>query len=182
MLFNSFLRDSGPSSELCAKYSPLLPAELTAVWKTYGFGTLLDGYLKLTDPEDYRSLLCDSYVLGDDAIPIFVTAFADIVTWERGRYIRMVRFRDGTFQGMAAGFNFFWGDLGSGAFDRQFFDLALYKSAVDLHGPLQFDECFGFVPLLGLGGRKSADCLRKVKIKEHIALITQALGKVGANL
>ncbi|WP_297980895.1 T6SS immunity protein Tdi1 domain-containing protein [uncultured Oscillibacter sp.] len=47
-------------------------------------------------------------------------------------------------------------------------------------GPLQFDECFGYTPLLGLGGSRKVDNLRKVKITEHIDLITESAGKVGA--
>ena len=31
-----------------------------------------------------------------------------------------------------------------------------------------FDECYGYVPLLGLGGSEKVDNLQKVKIKEHI--------------
>ena len=42
-----------------------------------------------------------------------------------------------------------------------------------MHGSLSFDECFGYVPLLGLGGAKKVENLKKVKIREHIELITQ---------
>lgn len=40
MLFDGFLRCSGASARLCAKFSALLPAGLTEVWKKYGFGPL----------------------------------------------------------------------------------------------------------------------------------------------
>ncbi|MBQ6523394.1 MAG: DUF1851 domain-containing protein [Atopobiaceae bacterium] len=36
----------------------------------------------------------------------------------------------------------------------------------------------GYVPLLGLGGRETVNNLRKVKIREHIALIAQMVGGV----
>ena len=39
-----------------------------------------------------------------------------------------------------------------------------------------FDECFGYVPLLALGGPETADHLEKVKLREHIALISQFTG------
>lgn len=84
------------------------------------------------------------------------------------------------FEGIAAGFNFFWSDLADGAFDTRFFELAEYEAATNRWGQLQFDECFGYTPLLGLDGSKKVDNLRKVKIKEHIDLITQSVGKVGA--
>lgn len=182
MLFDGFVKEAGVSPEVFAKFSPLLPPELTEVWQKYGFGSLLDGYLKMVNPEDFQDLLRDTYALGGDAIPIFVTAFADVITWEKGRYIRIVKYKDGTFDGIAAGFRFFWEDLESGVFDGKFFDLELYQAAVKQWGSLRFDQCFGFVPLLGLGGCRQADHLKKVKIKEHIALIAQALGPVGSNL
>ena len=46
-------------------------------------------------------------------------------------------------------------------------------------GELKQDECFGYVPLLGLGGSEKIDNLRKVKIREHIELIAKMTGKVG---
>lgn len=180
MLFDCFVQNEKASRELCAKYSAVLPAALLDVWQKYGFGSLLDGYLKMINPDEYQALLYDSYALGSTAIPIFVTAFADILTWEKGRYIRIVKYKDGVFEGIAAGFDFFWDDLADGVFDTRFFEIADYEAAVEQWGQLQFDECFGYTPLLGLGGNRNADHLRKVKIKEHIDLITQSVGKVGA--
>ena len=180
MLFDCFEQDKVAPQELCAKYNSILPSALLNVWKQYGFGSLLNGYLKMINPDEYQALLNESYVLSSTAIPIFVTAFADILTWEKGRYIRIVKYKDGIFEGIASGFNFFWGDLADGAFDARFFELAEYEAATKSLGQLQFDECFGYTPLLGLGGSKKVDNLRKVKIKEHIDLITQSVGKVGA--
>ncbi len=179
MLFDSFAQDQAASQELCAKYGSTLPSALLNAWKQYGFGSLLNDYLKMINPDEYQVLLHDSYVLSSTAIPIFVTAFADFLTWENGRYIRIVKYKDGIFEGIASGFDFFWGDLADGAFDARFFELAEYEAAVKKLGQLQLDECFGYTPLLGLGGSKKVDNLRKVKIKEHIDLIAQSVGKVG---
>lgn len=179
MLFDGFEKERDAEHELCIKYSSILPQDLVNVWQKYGFGSLMDGYLKIINPDEYKPLLDDSYGLSSTAIPIFVTAFTDIVTWEKGRYIRIIKYKDGTFEGIAAGFNFFWGDLADGAFDTRFFDLAEYEAATNRLGQLQFDECFGYTPLLGLGGSRKVDNLRKVKIKEHIDLIVQSVGKVG---
>lgn len=45
--------------------------------------------------------------------------------------------------------------------------------------PPAYNECYAYTPLLCLGGGKKAEHLRKVKLKEHIALITQVQGKIG---
>ena len=55
----------------------------------------------------------------------------------------------------------------------------MYQAAVERLGKLEFDECFGFTPLLGLGGFEKPEFLDKVKIKEHIAIICYLVGPVG---
>lgn len=84
----------------------------------------------MINPEEYQALLHDSYVLSSTAIPIFVTAFADILTWEKGRYIRIIKYKEGLFEGIAAGFDFFWDDLADGVFDTAHFEIPTYEAAV----------------------------------------------------
>ena len=75
-LFQSFQRERPAPAALCGKYASVLPPELLNVWRGYGFGTLLDGCLKIINPDEYQDLLRDTYALGDSAIPVFATAFA----------------------------------------------------------------------------------------------------------
>ena len=109
-LFQSFQRECPAPAALCEKYASALPPELLKVWRDYGFGTLLDGCLKIINPDEYQDLLRDTYALSDSAIPVFATAFAGLLTWEKGRYLRFVNYQSGTFEGVAAGLKFFWGD------------------------------------------------------------------------
>lgn len=53
-----------------------------------------------------------------------------------------------------------------------------YKDAVAKLGELEFDECFGYTPLLGLGGSEKTENLEKVNTKVHIELITQLVGRI----
>lgn len=178
-LFEDFKRETIIGDEFCMQYTSLLPDELIRIWKQYGFGSLLNGYLKIINPQDYQELLKETYFRGNEAIPIFATAFADIITWEKGRYIRIVKYKNGTFEGIAAGFKFFWSDLADGVFDNRFFELEKYDAAIKKFGTIEFDECFGYTPLLGLGGSEKVDNLRKGKIREHIEIISQLVGKIG---
>ncbi|WP_082116290.1 T6SS immunity protein Tdi1 domain-containing protein [Hymenobacter terrenus] len=43
-------------------------------------------------------------------------------------------------------------------------------------GEPAYDECFGYVPLLALGGPETMEHLEKVKLREHIFLISQFTG------
>lgn len=53
----------------------------------------MGGYLKVVNPEDYQELLKETYFRGNISIPILVTAFGDIVTFEEDQYIGMVKYK-----------------------------------------------------------------------------------------
>ena len=63
-------------------------------------------------------------------------------------------------------------------FLKMYFDIQKYNEAVTKYGNIKFDECFGYVPLLGLGGSEKVDNLKVVKTREHIELITQLVGRI----
>ncbi len=65
------------------------------------------------------------------------------------------------------------------SFTDDYFDLPLYHEAVEKYNVLDYTQCFGFVPLLALGGFKDVNHLDKVKMYEHILLITQLAGPIG---
>lgn len=177
-LFEDYERNNIAEEEVINEYQGLVPDELITVWKEYGFGSLLDGYLKIINPSEYKDIVAMSYFRSNVSTPIFVTAFGDIITWEENKYIRMIKYKNGTFKGIASGFDYFWEDLNTEYFCKKYFELSKYKAAVDKYGMIEYDECFGYVPLLGLGGSEKVENLKKVKIKEHIELITQMLGKI----
>lgn len=177
-VFEGFVKECDVSEELIIKYSSLLPVELIDAWKKFGFGTFANGYLRMINPEDYILPLQMGYRFGDQAIPMFVTAFGDVITWQRNRYVYMINFKKCTFEGLAAGFDFFWEDLASGIYEKKFFDMRLYNEAVAKYGKPDFNECFGFFPLLVIGGTEDVDHLQKVSIKEHVLIMAQ-FGGVG---
>lgn len=178
-LFDTFQKEKDVTPGTCEKYEKILPGELIEVWIKYGMGSFFNGYLKMIDPEEYQELMIDTYFRGNVAIPIFVTAFGDMICWEENRYIRMIKYKNGVFKGMAAGFDFFFEDLENGIYDKEYFEFSQYHEAVKLWGKIKYDECFGYVPLLGLGGSEKVEHLKKVKIREHIELISQMVGKIG---
>ena len=47
--------------DLIKKYEAILPDELLEIWENYGFANLLDGYLRVINPEDYKALLDETY-------------------------------------------------------------------------------------------------------------------------
>lgn len=53
-----------------------------------------------------------------------------------------------------------------------------YERAKERLGKVEADECYGYVPLLGFGGPEEVENLQKVKFKEHLSIVAQALGKI----
>ena len=123
-------------------------------------------------------MLEQTYFRGQDSIPIMVTGFGDIITWEKNRYLGIVKYRKGTFGIIEDGFVYFLNDLNDEEYVKDVLDSLQYLNAISKIGEPIFDECFGYVPLLGLGGSEKVENLQKVKIKEHIELITQLVGKI----
>ncbi|URZ07502.1 T6SS immunity protein Tdi1 domain-containing protein [Clostridium felsineum] len=177
-LFEKFEKNSRVNDETIKEYREKVPTELLSVWSKYGFGCILDGYLKVINPYEYKSIMEMSYFRADVSIPIFITAFGDIITWEENRYIGVIRYKKGSFQIISSGFKYFFNDLQDDYFIEKYLELDKYNEAIEKYGELEYDECFGYVPLLGLGGSEKVENLKKVKIKEHIELITQLVGKI----
>jgi hypothetical protein len=57
-----------------------------------------------------------------------------------------------------------------------YLDWTPFSEAVERLGVPNADECFGFTPLLVLGGPETPDHLEIVSLREHILLITQFAG------
>ena len=74
---------------------------------------------------------------------------------------------------------YFLEDLEDEELLKDYFDIPFYEEAIKEYGNLDYNQCFGFVPLLVLGGKRDLTNIDKVGIKEHLELITQITGGVG---
>lgn len=173
--FSAHTIEEQATPDLLARYRDSVPTQLLAVWEEYGFGTFCDGYLKIVNPEDYAELLADTYRLTSTpadapAVVLFATAMADLLVWERG-YLVLVDYRHGQTSIISKGLDFFFADLADGEMLTEALHWLPYPAARERLGEPAYDECFGYVPLLALGGPETVEHLQKVKLREHIALI-----------
>ncbi|MBP1905447.1 hypothetical protein J2Z32_002077 [Paenibacillus turicensis] len=135
----------------------------------------IKGYLKVINPDDFTEILEDSYVRSQVAIPVFTTALGDILVWEDG-YITILKFRKSEVDIVCKGGKHFFNNLNENYFLTKKLEWNPYPEAVIQYGTPAYDECFGYVPLLGLGGTESVEKLKKVKLIEHIQIITHFMG------
>ena len=107
-VFEDFSLEYAVSNEVIEKYKGILPPQLIKAWQEYGFGSMLNGYYKLINPDEYIELLRETYLLDDTAIPIMTTGMGDIITWEQGEFLRLVNYRRGWCRGIYSTFKFFF--------------------------------------------------------------------------
>ncbi|MGI8349237.1 T6SS immunity protein Tdi1 domain-containing protein [Niallia circulans] len=176
--FENFLKHHTVDERIILKYKDKLPGELIEVWYKYGFGTLLNGFLKLINPDEYLDILERCYRRYEQAIPIFTTSMGDIIVWEKDKYVNLLNFRKGLVHIVSSGFNFFFDDLKDNDFINDELMWEPYPKAYSKYGRPDYEECFGYTPLLGLGGSEKVENLKKVKIREHILIITEFMGPI----
>ena len=75
-------------------------------------------------------------------------------------------------------FKFFFSSLEANKFKDDYLKWQPYPEAVQKYGEPAYEECFGYVPLLGLGGPEKVENLQKAKLKEHILLISEFMGPI----
>lgn len=159
------------------KFKSVIPEALLLIWKNYGLGTFMNGYIKVINPDDYLDLFSKSQCRLKNAVPIFATAFGDIITCESGEYISILYYRYDKIELMLKDFNFFLNRLNDNRFLNEFFSLNQYNKAINKYGNLRYRECFGYTPLLSFGEKEDTLGLKKIQIQEHIALIKAYSGE-----
>ncbi|WP_025677046.1 T6SS immunity protein Tdi1 domain-containing protein [Paenibacillus polymyxa] len=172
-IFNDFELYEKASEKLINKFEGKVPEQLIEVWKQYGFGSILNGYLKIVNPDEFHPLLEEVYIRSKEALVLFTTSMGDLLIWEDNKYLLLLNFRRGKMQDISSGFEFFFSDLEDDSSLQNDLDWLPYPDAIEKYGKPAFDECFGYVPLLGLGGSEKIENLEKVKLIENIYLNTQ---------
>ena len=164
--------------DVIVAYEDKLPEQIIQIWKDYGFGTFMNGFMKVINPSDFQELIQRAYYMGTQSIPVFATALGDLIIWEDNSYLTILRFRHGVFAIMESGCKYFLDDLTDEDYVNDFLKPRDYFLAIQKHGSIEYDECFGYVPLLCLGGPENADNLERVKLLEHLELILAISGPV----
>ncbi|TYR78598.1 DUF1851 domain-containing protein [Priestia megaterium] len=176
-LLSDFKMNSKVPSEIIERYKNIVPKEIIDFWQNYGFGTFMQGYFKSVNPEEYIDILQESSQRYKDSVVLFATGMGDLVIWAEG-YVRLLNFRYGVLKTVMPNFLYFFKSLDSEKFREEYLKWQPYPKAVENWGGISYEECFGYTPLLGLGGAEKVENLKKVKLKEHILIITEFMGPV----
>jgi len=166
------------------RYKRKLPDLLLDYWAEHGWCGYGDGIFWLVNPEEYEGVVA-SWLEGtalhkrDTYHLIARGAFGDLYLWgeNTGPSIKItsifsrcsIRELEMTPQNMDRRVQNFLltKDIEGNDFENMF------KKAVKNLGKLNYDEMYGFVPAIMLGGSTTFDHLRKVKAVEHLMLLSQ---------
>lgn len=174
---DNFVKELNVDSKILEKYKEKVPKEVVEVWQEYGFGTFLEGYLKVVNPEDFKDILKQGSQRFQNGIVLFATAMGDLIIWS-DNYVRILNFRYGINDTIMSGFDFFFDDLEDTDFREEELKWSPYQQAIKMLGTPEFDECFGYVPILGVGGSEKVENLEKVKLTEHLLIIISFMGPI----
>lgn len=167
-----------------AKYADMSYAELTTLWQEAGLGSYCNGMLKIINPSDYQDVLNSCYVMDYDKsfLPFMCTAFGDVFAYVKNpklnNYIVYLNIRYGTYlilpDNLAALLNKI---IFNQSFLKGWFDLENYSVMQEKLGTPDFDECFGYSPLLTMGGSENLENIKIVKTLPYIDINTQTIGR-----
>jgi hypothetical protein len=174
-----------------SKYEERLPARLLEYWKAYGWTQYSCGFWTV-NPDDYAEILvsCLSgtpYENHDDYSVIARSAFGALFVWGKQSGIAMKISMPHAIIFPSHGDKKSVADGKEDLCIRVFFQLTskdkcdfpdqnekdLFDRALNKLGPLDYDEMYGFVPALPLGGQAKLENLRKVKALEHLLFLSQ---------
>lgn len=169
--------------EVIEAYRNRVPAELVELWETHGYGTFGHGFFRVINPQRYEDGIGDllGKVTGNRiAIPIMVTGLADIVSWEPGHGLVLIRYRDGDTTGLVSSLDdmLFMIDADGEEELSDTYDWDMFPKAVEAHGAPAFDESFTYVPLLSLAGEKKVENMRARKTIEAIRTMVEFQGVI----
>ena len=106
-MLKDFKKEKEMPKEIIEKYKGQVPDEVIEIWKNYGLGSFLNGYLRVINPDDYKELVEETYFRGKESIPLFTTAFADVITWQENGFIDIVQYRYEDFEIMLKNMGYF---------------------------------------------------------------------------
>ena len=157
-ILNDFKKEKDMPKEVIEKYRNLVPKEMIEIWENYGLGSFLSGYLRVINPDDYKELVEETY-------------------WEEDEFIGMIEYKTLDVNAIWEGMNNFFELLSNKRFLEKNFELEMYNKALKLHGEVGYEDCYCFVPIIPVGGKKIEN-LQKGKAFTHIEVIVYLMGRV----
>lgn len=132
-------------------YDGLVPEEIVELWERYGYGSFGEGFVRVIDPGAYEARIGNllGKMIGEgSAVPIMVTALADVVLWEPDRGVAGLLLRQRRAVGLGSRPRTLvqlTAKYGAAHLSRAF-DWVPYPEAVARHGVPAYDQVLAHLP------------------------------------
>ncbi len=174
--FPQFSQAAPLSAEALDRYAGRVPEPVLRAWSEHGSGLIGDdGYVRLLDPDHALEMLDGVIGMPEGTVPVFVTGMGDLLLWIDPLF-HLVRFRWGTIEPFSADPEQLIADIQQPQMLADILERRPYTAALPRLGIPTIDQCFGYVPLLALGGSTDPDRLDLGGLWEHLALIVHMVG------
>jgi len=175
------------------QFSHHLPSTLVDFWVEKGWGNYADGLLKICDPSLLVGVLNlvldgDQDFRPEESFAYAYSAFGVLFVWNASNGAIKIDLLDNTVSAprmfrppkqrnpdieVCVPLMSFENDVYDVHDD---FGRPMYARAVRTLGRPGLDECFGFFPALRAGGNRDVANLKRVKSREHFAILAQLTG------
>lgn len=162
-------------AQVLEHYCPLVPEAIASLWKRFGVAYLDDGLVRLVDPAHAVAKLQGVAPAGEDMVPVFTTVLADVVYWRSGGFV-LYDYRHGRVADLGPDADELLSRLHDDVFRDSQLSAGIYRQAVCRYGIPDPDDCFGYVPLLGMGGPEDVGRLDPCQMWTHLGIIVQSCG------
>lgn len=168
---------SAPKARITA-FRKKLPASLIAEWEESGWGAYGGGLLWLVDPDELKATVRDWLGKSSKAVAFARSAFGHLFVWDRDG-AHMLDPHHGTLAKLIDDVDLVFDyTLCSTRYLDTVLDQKLFVKAHKQLGALAHDECYGFEPAIALGGKATVKSVRKLKLREHLAVLSQLVDEL----
>ncbi|MGF7108296.1 T6SS immunity protein Tdi1 domain-containing protein [Treponema pedis] len=180
--------------EVIEKYSKIFqgesifPDDILWIWQNMGFGIYENGYLQIVNPDEWEFVFSYIDKILEPSIVIGITALGDLLIWEgndnwtiapdEGNRLAFFSVRDFFKQILAQSADFLEFNINSEYYMSKNCKYKPYLEIKDTLPKLEYGQCYGYVPALAMGGKKSNKNLKIVDAKTYVDMIGQAVGKI----
>jgi hypothetical protein len=159
--------------DILQSYEGKLPAPLLEEWAAVGWCSYGNGLIWLVNPAEYTDVLSDWLEPSDQALVFARTAFGDLYVW-RNNEIQHLHTQYARIQSLFDDINFFFEfSMCDQDYLNTVLEQKLFRKALEKLGQLEPNECYGFEPVLALGGSGTLETTTKFALREYLSFLSQ---------
>ncbi len=133
---------------------------------------LLDGYIRFLNKDKSKEIddIVSNSPMWNGGIPFATTVFGDVIAWEDG-YIVLYVLSEMDYKVILSGSKFFFSNLEDAAYQKDYFQMDLYKEIKEKFGAVDSNECYVIEPIPKLGGARDIKYMNIGDLKTYLHLL-----------